>query len=215
MAKPKAAKKPTEDNTPAGVCSGRAAWWINVLCCPFVLMYHAVDVYLLGCVYAYAGRIASHTYCFLCLHAGACRSCYEFVDKDFPPNERSLGPSQRASEVVWKRASEMVETSKGGHALLFNDGIEPADVAQGALGDCWLISALACIAEHPGAVSNNFRTREYSSRGKYCLRLFNGLTKKWEKIVVDDRFPCNRDGSARFAQQVVSPAPLRAPKRSN
>lgn len=37
----------------------------------------------------------------------------------------------------------------GGAYALFDDGIEPADIRQGALADCWLQCALSGLAEFP------------------------------------------------------------------
>jgi hypothetical protein len=38
--------------------------------------------------------------------------------------------------------------------------IEPADICQGAVGNCWLMSALACLAQVDGAIQLAFYTRE-------------------------------------------------------
>jgi len=54
-----------------------------------------------------------------------------------------------------------------------------------------LMSALACLAEHPGAIRNAFLTKEIHARGKYQLRLFHKPDNKWNTITLDDYFPVN------------------------
>ena len=34
--------------------------------------------------------------------------------------------------------------------------VDPSDVAQGAVGDCWLVAALASAAEHPACIRHAF-----------------------------------------------------------
>lgn len=78
-------------------------------------------------------------------------------------------------------------------AALVRDGIEPSDVGQGALGDCWLLSAFACLAEYPGALENLLITKDVNLRGIYKVRLFDDHGGHWRIITVDDRIPCDTD----------------------
>mmetsp|Transcript_19063 Transcript_19063/g.50114 ORF Transcript_19063/g.50114 Transcript_19063/m.50114 type:complete len:422 (+) Transcript_19063:515-1780(+) len=122
---------------------------------------------------------------------------------------------------MWKRGNELrMENEKHAHPFLFEGGIEPADIAQGQLGDCWLLSAFACMAEHPGFIQNMFLQREYNPRGKYQVRngfsaanpgprhsptippsapilatsqvrLFDKLKEHFVVVNIDDRIPCS------------------------
>jgi len=84
---------------------------------------------------------------------------------------------------------------------LVRDGIQPADIAQGALGDCWLLAAAACLAEFPGVLQNLFEQTHVSPRGKYALRLWDVVGQAWMRVCVDDFFPCDsRNGQPLFAQ---------------
>jgi calpain-15 len=65
---------------------------------------------------------------------------------------------------------------------LIEQGITPSDIGQGQLGDCWLLSALACLAEYPGAIAECLTDAEYSPRGKYGVRLFHPLTGKRQTV---------------------------------
>ena len=73
---------------------------------------------------------------------------------------------------------------------LYEGGIEPGDLCQGQIGDCWLIAALASAAEHPSTIRNVFISREYNPKGKYQVRLFHPGEKEWKVITIDDRMPC-------------------------
>lgn len=95
---------------------------------------------------------------------------FRFTDRSFPPNFRSIGrlrgmaAAQIDAQIVWVRAREHCVKPR-----LFEDGdIEARDVAQGYVGNCWLIAAIACVAAHePDTLRRAFVTKRTSSRGKY------------------------------------------------
>lgn len=69
--------------------------------------------------------------------------------------------------------------------------ISPDDLSQGGLGDCWLISAFAAIAEFPNALMALFDQKGISSDGKYTVNLYSWKERRMVKITVDDRLPCS------------------------
>lgn len=75
---------------------------------------------------------------------------------------------------------------KGDYSI-FEGSIEPQDIKQGRLGDCYFLSALASLSEYPFIIKRLFETTDISSYNYYGIWLFiDGL---WECIVVDDYFP--------------------------
>lgn len=71
---------------------------------------------------------------------------------------------------------------------VFCKSIEPDDIAQGDLGDCWYLSALSSLAERPYLVQRLFITQNYNDEGIYRLKLCkNG---EWVEVTVDDYIPC-------------------------
>jgi hypothetical protein len=85
-------------------------------------------------------------------------------------------------DVNWKSAREIFEND----FLLFKDKIEPSDLKQKSLGDCYFISALAALAEFPYLIHQIFRTKKVSQNGYYEIVLF--LDGEWQVITLDDHF---------------------------
>eukprot|EP00435_Cladocopium_sp_Y103_P052703 s239_g16.t1 len=110
-----------------------------------------------------------------------------FIDPDFPPSDESLGMKQEVPKE-WVRAIYL-----RGHQeqpVLFED-MEPASVCQGGIGDCWLIAAIASVAEFPSHIKDHlFSVKEVSQEGRYDLRLYDWLAGEWKTVTVDDRIPC-------------------------
>ena len=94
-----------------------------------------------------------------------------YKDPDFVPGPAILDAAHGDSQ--WIRAAKL---SGPDHEPQLWDGVEPSDIMQGALGDCWLLCALSAVAEFPGFVENSlFKTQEVSPDGKYVLRLYLSL----------------------------------------
>ena len=122
-----------------------------------------------------------------------------FLDADFPPTDRTLYGADVASgaAVVWRRPAEF---ASGGAPDVFVGGIEPGDIRQGALADCWFLCALASLAEFPHLVRRLYleESRRLSAHGVYKVRLCkNG---QWQTYVVDDYFPCYPGGGPVYSR---------------
>lgn len=81
---------------------------------------------------------------------------------------------------------------------VFFEAIEPNDIKQGTLGNCWFMSALASLAERPKLVERLFITQETNNEGIYRLKFCkNG---EWVEVTVDDYFPCTPGGGPIFSR---------------
>eukprot|EP00928_Gymnodinium_smaydae_P063236 TRINITY_DN4688_c0_g1_i3.p1 TRINITY_DN4688_c0_g1~~TRINITY_DN4688_c0_g1_i3.p1 ORF type:complete len:494 (+),score=115.80 TRINITY_DN4688_c0_g1_i3:141-1622(+) len=67
--------------------------------------------------------------------------------------------------------------------------VDAADIFQGGLGDCWLLSAFSALAEFPDALMSLFKQRALSDDGKYEITLYNFVERRWQCITIDDRLP--------------------------
>jgi hypothetical protein len=100
--------------------------------------------------------------------------------------------------IQWLRPSEFVPAIADGRSpMLFVDGADSGDIVQGALGDCWLLSAIACIAPRRDLLQLLFASTEYSQKGIYTLRFFKH--GKWKLVTIDDRIPCTPNGRPLYA----------------
>ena len=87
---------------------------------------------------------------------------------------------------------------------LFDDCIEPSDLRQGGLGNCWLISAFSALAEFPERIRERIKQTEISKAGYYDVSLFDPVDEKWVHMRIDDRFPTNPFGRLRNVKISVS-----------
>jgi len=109
-------------------------------------------------------------------------------DPNFPHNNKSIGVTR---DVEWKPIREISATPD--EWQLF-DGIHPNDLKQGEVGNCWLIAAMACIAEFPPVVEGMFTPKTKSQDGKYAVRLYDEKQGKMIDVNVDEYVPCRPKG---------------------
>eukprot|EP01047_Picozoa_sp_COSAG01_P070798 COSAG01_NODE_10824_length_2073_cov_2.612969_1_plen_361_part_00 len=140
-----------------------------------------------------------------------------FVDADFPASDASLyrgggGEGGRAGaedqeagfrtdlapflagvkDIQWKRPSEMGEAGSC-RPVVFSADISPDDIAQGQLGNCYFLAALAaCASAKDDRLLNDLIVEDGHDVGLYGVKFW--VNGRWVTVVVDDRFPCTRDG---------------------
>ena len=71
--------------------------------------------------------------------------------------------------------------------MIFQGKIEPCDIAQGLLGDCYFLAGLAAMAERPDRIFNLFLLKERNDMNYFSVKmLYRG---KWRAIDIDDYIP--------------------------
>eukprot|EP00727_Mastigamoeba_balamuthi_P011589 m51a1_g7052 putative calpain family cysteine protease (909) ;mRNA; f:150075-152949 len=92
-----------------------------------------------------------------------------------------------APQAGWEPAHEFLKDAR-----LFHEGIEPGDIHQGELGDCYLLSSLSVLAERSHRIENLFCAHEDNGWGVFCVTVFHNGERK--DVLVDDYFPVTKSG---------------------
>ncbi|KEG09390.1 calpain-like cysteine peptidase [Trypanosoma grayi] len=146
-------------------------------------------------------RICSHSYSEEeLLHKCRHTKNTMYVDLKFSPCALSLQrPTDKKKvvnvpNIVWKRTADYIPADRHKDIQLFRDGIDPEDIDQGQLGDCWLMCALSVIAGRPSIVKGIFRHPVSSSKAKKeqkcgAYRVTVNKHGWWENVIVDSYLP--------------------------
>ena len=96
-----------------------------------------------------------------------------------PDYDRGMGCEQ------WLYPKDLAE-----NPVLFANGINPGDIQQGALGDCWFLGSLCCLATTPHLLERLFvNTEHFLDCGFVTCQFFkNG---SWQQVLIDTRIPYN------------------------
>jgi len=110
-------------------------------------------------------------------------------------------PRQTGSimDAVYTMVSGVPEWANESTWSVFRGPPSPTMIRQGALGDCWLISAISVLAAtQPEMLMNVVLTRDVSPIGAYHLRLcIDGV---WVQLIIDDLFPATPEGGLASPQ---------------
>ncbi|XP_076142064.1 calpain-8 [Alosa pseudoharengus] len=122
-----------------------------------------------------------------------------FCDPTFPAEAKSLGYNElsryspKTRGVEWKRPTEFCTNPQ-----FIVEGARRTDICQGALGDCWLLAAIASLT-----LDNDILARvvpqEQSFQDDYAGIFHFQFWQygEWVDVVIDDRLPV-RDGELMF-----------------
>ena len=109
-----------------------------------------------------------------------------------------------AEIIDWNRINQLEirnlkEPVTFGEDMLNNNG-GGTSIRQGALGNCYFLSALAQVSTKPELAKGLIVSDANRGKGIYTVK-FN-KNGKWLYVHVDDRIPCNRMGDTYFSRSV-------------
>ncbi|GAX14041.1 calpain-15 [Fistulifera solaris] len=99
-----------------------------------------------------------------------------------PDGSRAGGYQTRYSLLHWHSFN-----STNSPCCMVKSAFDPSQVRQGAVGNCWFLSALATVAEKAYLIENIMPHRKLNEVGCYQVNLC--LDGKWTPVIVDSHLP--------------------------
>jgi hypothetical protein len=139
-----------------------------------------------------------------------------FVDLSFPPQQESLSrakiDARQVAPTAWRRPQDFLPSEQRSQIAIFVGGVSPNDIDQGQLGDCWLLCAIAAVAEFPSKIKDMFvhpQSRNVSEKEQKigAYRVIINKHGWWHNVIVDDFFPTVGPRQC-FAHTVETPGEL-------
>jgi len=100
-------------------------------------------------------------------------------DDEFADTPEALQETAMDGQAQWVSLGSMVPG-----CCVYNS-VDPSDLHQGQIGDCWLISAMASLAEYPDVVQGLIREED----DHYVVNLFSYVENAFVPVEINDKVP--------------------------
>lgn len=125
-----------------------------------------------------------------------------FEDDFFPANDLSIYRVKKflAQKIKWKRPHDFVKNPQ-----FITNKVEPDDLHQGQIGNCWFIAALASVLTVPEYSKRIIPECQTFDNGNYAGIFHFRFWKdgQWIDVVIDDRIPVDSNNNPVFCKNLV------------
>ncbi|XP_053703548.1 calpain-2 catalytic subunit-like [Synchiropus splendidus] len=118
----------------------------------------------------------------------------QFVDRHFPPQNRSLGDlgmsRAQLNAVEWLRPSEILKANHvSGEPVFFSAGASHYDFAQGNVYNCWFLAAVGTLTSQKSLMAQVVPLEQTFNNNPGIFHFRFWRYGKWVDVVVDDHLP--------------------------